>query len=63
MAKIKAKTRSKMKDSTFALPSKRAYPIPDLSHAKNALARSSGKPEAATVRRAVTKKYPSLKHK
>jgi hypothetical protein len=63
MAKIKPASRAKMKASTFALPSERKYPIPDKSHAQNALARSSGKPEQATVRRAVLKKYPSLKKK
>lgn len=39
------------------------YPIPDLSHARNALARVSqfGSPsEKATVRRKVTAKFPAL---
>lgn len=61
MAKLKAKTRNKLKKTSFALPSKRAYPIHDISHARNALSRASGKPEASTVRAAVYKKYPSLK--
>ena len=64
MGKIPSKTRTKMKDSSFALPAQRKYPILDKSHAANALARvaANGTPsEKATVRRAVVKKFPSLK--
>jgi hypothetical protein len=63
MSALSAKKRKNLPNSSFALPSKKAYPIPDKSHAVNALARSSGKPEEATVRKAVVKKYPSLKKK
>jgi hypothetical protein len=64
MAKLTTKTRKRMKDSSFALPRQRAYPIPDISHARNALARveqfgTDG--EKSRVRRAVEKKFPSLK--
>jgi Family of unknown function (DUF6582) len=64
MAKLTSGGRKRMASSSFAIPSKKKYPINDLSHAKNALARVSahGTPaEKAQVRRAVTKKYPSLK--
>jgi hypothetical protein len=66
MAKLTTKTRNRMKDSSFALPRQRAYPIPDLSHARNALARvaqfgTDG--EKSKVIRAVEKKFPSLKKK
>lgn len=61
MAKLTAKKRKGLKKKSFALPSKRAYPIHDISHARNALSRSSGKPEASTVRKKVYAKYPSLK--
>ena len=66
MAKLTTKTRKRMKDSSFALPRQRAYPIPDLSHARNALARvaqfgTDG--EKSKVRRAVEEKFPSLKKK
>jgi hypothetical protein len=66
MAKLTTKTRKRMKDSSFALPRQRAYPIPDISHARNALARveqfgTAG--EKSKVRRAVEKKFPSLKKK
>ena len=64
MAKLTTKQRKRMKDSTFALPRQRAYPIPDISHARNALARVAQfgtDAEQSKVRRAVEKKYPSLK--
>lgn len=41
MSKLKAKTRNKLKDSTFGLPGERKYPIPDKSHAANAKARAT----------------------
>lgn len=58
-----------MPKSDFALPGKGegpkgagsgSYPIPDRSHAANALARSSGKPVAAAVRAKVHAKYPDM---
>ncbi len=64
MAKLTTKGRKRMKTSSFAIPSKRKYPINDKSHAINALARveQNGTPaEKAQVRKAVYKKYPSLK--
>ena len=64
MAKLTYQKRKRMRDTTFAIPSKRKYPIPDLSHARNALARVAqyGTPaEKAQVRKAVCKKFPSLK--
>jgi hypothetical protein len=63
MATLKAKKRNALSDSTFALPSKRKYPIPDLAHAKSALsyaARSDTEGEYSTVRAAVVKKFPQL---
>jgi len=70
VAKLTAKGRKSIKPSNFAVPkgkgsdpSKNQYPIHDKSHAANALARvqQNGTPtEKAMVRRAVTKKYPSL---
>jgi len=66
MAKLTTEQRKRMKSSSFALPRQRAYPIPDLSHARNALARvaqfgTDG--EKSKVRRAVEKRFPSLKKK
>lgn len=59
-ALLTTKRRNDMPDSAFAIPSRRAYPIHDKAHARNALARSSGKPEEAAVRRAVCKRYPDM---
>ncbi|HSF99112.1 MAG TPA: DUF6582 domain-containing protein [Ornithinibacter sp.] len=56
--------RKKLKKSSFALPDERKYPIPDVEHARNALARVAQHGSAAEkkkVRAAVEKKYPSLK--
>jgi hypothetical protein len=60
MAKLSAKARKKLPKKDFALPSERKFPIEDKSHARNALARSSGKSVAGKVRKAVAKKYPSM---
>jgi hypothetical protein len=63
MAKLTSKGRERMKSSEFAIPKKRAYPINDKAHARNALARvaQNGTPaEQAKVRKAVKKKYPSI---
>lgn len=63
MAKLKAAARKKLPKDDFAEPGQRKFPIEDKSHARNALSRSSGKPEEETVRKAVDKKYPSLAKK
>lgn len=62
MAKLTAKKRDKMKASTFAIPSERKFPIPDASHARNALARAADATPAvrAKVRAAVAKKFPGI---
>lgn len=69
MAKLNMKARKKLPSKDFALPGKGkgpsgkgsgSYPIPDVSHARNALARSAGKPVAATVRAKVKAKFPSI---
>lgn len=69
MPKLSAKSRQALPKSDFARPGKGAgpkgagsgsYPIPDRSHAQNALARSSGKPVAAAVRAKVASKFPGL---
>lgn len=69
MAKLDAAARKKLPSKDFALPGKGkgksgkgsgSYPIPDRSHAANALARSSGKPVAAKVRAKVEAKFPGM---
>jgi hypothetical protein len=59
-----ADNRKKLKDKDFALPDERKYPIPDESHARNALARVAQHgtdEEQKKVRKAVEKRYPDLK--
>ena len=41
MAKLTTKQRAHLPLASFGLPSKRAYPMPDKAHAKNAKARAS----------------------
>jgi hypothetical protein len=65
MAHLTAAERKRIPSQDFAVPSKAprsgSYPIPDASHARDALARSSGKPVAAKVRAAVKRKFPGIK--
>lgn len=61
---LNAKARKHIKKKNFAIPEKKAYPIHDMAHARNALARvaQNGSPdEKARVKKAVYAKYPSLK--
>lgn len=57
---LTTKARKSLPSSAFVFPKDKRYPIHDRDHAANALARSKGKPEAAKVKAAVCKKYPSL---
>ncbi|HEY7901356.1 MAG TPA: hypothetical protein VIC25_09245 [Caulobacteraceae bacterium] len=41
MAELNAKARDRLPDKDFAEPKKRAYPIEDKAHARNAKARAS----------------------
>lgn len=41
MAKLKAASRNALADRVFGIPGRRAYPMPDRSHAANAKARAS----------------------
>jgi hypothetical protein len=66
MAVLTAAKRKRLKRSSFAIPEKRKYPIYDLKHARNALARVAQHgtaEEKRKVKRAVYKKWPSLKPK
>lgn len=60
MARLRARTRNKLRSSSFALPGKRAYPIHDRAHAANALSRASGKSVFSKVKAAVCRRYPSM---
>ena len=65
MTKLTAAARRKIPKGSFAVPSKApksgSYPIENRSHAKYALARSSGKAVAGKVRAAVHRKFPGIK--
>ncbi len=63
MAKLSTAARKKLARNAFALPGKRAYPIEDESHARNALARVSANgtsSEKSAVRAAVHRRYPKV---
>lgn len=68
MAKLTYSARKSMPKKSFALPSKKeggkgGYPIPDASHARNALSRVSqfgSSSEKATVRAKVHAKFPNI---
>ena len=64
MAKLTSGQRGRLSKKSFAVPSKApgsgSYPIPNRSHAQNALARASGKPVESQVRAAVHAKFPGL---
>jgi hypothetical protein len=58
--------RKKLSKGTFVFPKDRRYPIPDKSHAQNALARVSqhgSSSEKAKVRSAVHRKFPDIHQK
>jgi len=64
MAVLSTQAREDLSKKQFALPKQEKYPIPDLAHARNALARVSqfGSPaERKTVRSKVYNRYPELK--
>lgn len=63
MSKLTTKKRNDLSESTFALPGRR-YPIPDASHARNALARvaqNGSSSEQEVVRMKVRKKFPGIR--
>lgn len=49
MAKLTTKARKGLPTSDFGLPGKRAYPMPDKSHAANAKARASQQVKAGRL--------------
>jgi len=68
MAKLTWRQRKRLPKSAFVFPEKApgpgSYPIPDLAHARNALARVAqhGTPyEKKKVREAVYRKFPQLR--
>lgn len=70
MARLTAAKRRNVPKSKTGVPSKAtkkggavsgSYPMPDITHARDALARSAGKPVAAQVRAKAYRLYPQLK--
>lgn len=63
-APLSTQQRKSLPKGDFVFPDKApgpgSYPIDTRSRGGNALSRSSGKPEEATVKRVVCKRYPSL---
>jgi hypothetical protein len=60
MTKLTHAEREDLPKGDFVFPKTRRYPIEDAAHARDALARSSGKPEHAAVRAAVKRKFPEI---
>lgn len=66
MARLTTKERKALPKSDFAIPGKApksgSFPIPDKSHAANAMARAANKSPAikAAVKRKVRAKYPDM---
>lgn len=64
LATLTSKARKDLPSSAFVYPSEERYPIHDLAHARNALARvaqNGSSEEQSKVRSAVYSKYPELK--
>jgi hypothetical protein len=62
--KLSYAARKRLRSSSFAEPRKRKYPIEDIAHGRDALSRVSANGtarEKKIVRRAVYRKYPSLR--
>ena len=60
MTKLTTAAREKLPKADFVYPKTRRYPIEDAAHARDALARSSGKPEHEAVTAAVKRKFPGI---
>lgn len=63
MSKLTSDERDQLPESAFALPGKK-YPLPDASHARNALSRASQNASPglnAKIKAKVKQKYPGIK--
>lgn len=62
MSKLSYRARKRLPSSAFALPG-RHYPIPDKSHARNALARASqfaSPDDRSIIENTVARRFPSI---
>ena len=60
MTRLTYAERKNLPKNDFVFPKTRRYPIEDAAHARDALARSSGKPEHPAVVSAVKLKFPEI---
>lgn len=63
MAKLTTKVRNKLPKSAFAEPGKRAYPVQDKAHARNALARASEMAHKGKISQATKSKIDAKANK
>ena len=63
MAKLTPKKRKALPKSEFALPAKKAYPIPDKAHAANAKARATQMYNAGKLSKAEKDKIDAAANK
>lgn len=63
MAKLSTKARKEMPKSEFGLPGKRAYPMPNKSHAGNAKARASQAVNAGRMSKSTEEKIDAKANK
>lgn len=63
MAKLTTKARKALPKSSFGEPSKRAFPMPDASHAANAKARASQAVNAGRMGRSTESKIDAKANK
>lgn len=64
MAVLTTEERKRLPKGRFGLPGKRAYPLPDANHARDALARAAANAtpaERAEIERNVHRLYPRIK--
>jgi hypothetical protein len=63
MTELTAKARKKLSKKKFGLPGRRAFPMPDASHAKNAKARASQGLKAGTLSQSAYDKIVAMANK
>jgi len=63
MATLTSKARNKLAKASFGLPGKRAYPMEDASHARNALARASQQRNAGNLSESAYKRIVAKAHR
>ena len=63
MAKLTTKARKALPKASFGEPGKRAYPMPDKAHARNALARASQQVAAGKLSPSMAAKIRAKAHR